>query len=103
MADNQTNENTEQSFSKDTKFFKSVIAGLSVEVGKTPKQHEEQQVVRFSPRKFFDKRTREHFTEGYLATDNADAIRKLADDVNVEEIKQSEYTTAIENSEPAAL
>lgn len=93
----------DKKFSKETKFFRSTISGLAVQVGDAPAPGEQHQTVRFQPRKFFDKRIKEHYVEGYLATDNAEALEKLAADVNVEEIKESEYNTAIENSEPSAL
>lgn len=97
MAEQQGEE--QEKFSKGTKFFKSVtIPGLSVQYGDTPAPNEPQQLVTFQQRKFFDDRTREHYIEGYLATDESDAIEVLTDDVNVTEISKDDFEKAMKDS-----
>lgn len=94
--------NKEESFGKDTKFFKSTVAGLSVQIGEEPDRDEQPTTVRFVPYEFFDEEKGDHYVVGYLATDEQDAIEILADDVNVEEIDEKEFKDATENGKRAA-
>jgi hypothetical protein len=77
-----------------TKFYKSNISGLSVEVGEPDfdKGEVAPQLVRFEP--YREKVFGDPVKVGYLATDNAVAQKKLANDPNVVEIKQEEYDKA---------
>lgn len=102
MAETPENNEPKEKFSKDTKFFRSPhIVGLSVQYGDTPGPGEQQQVMTFQPRKFFDERTREHYVEGFLATDESDVCEVLADDINVVEISKEEYEKAMKDGVPA--
>lgn len=85
-------------FSAQTKFYRTRIAGLSVQVGDAPTDEEKEKgvvappVVRFEA--FEEKRQGDKVVVGYLATDNLVAIKKLAKDGNVEEIQAKEYREA---------
>jgi hypothetical protein len=76
------------------KYYKSNIAGLSVEIGApdydkgevAPKQ------VRFQP--YREKVFGDSVKVGYLSTDNVAAQKKLENDPNVAEIQQAEYDKA---------
>ena len=96
-------QDDKQEFSKDTKFYKSNIVGLSVQIGDTPEAGEEQQTVRFKPMRFFDERAGNHYVVGYLATDEQDAIEVLEDDVNAESIDKAEYEKAMKDGTPAQV
>jgi len=86
MADNN---------SAQTKYYRTHIAGLSVQVGDAPSDEEKERgtvappTVRFEA--FEEKRQGDKVVVGYLATDNLVAIKKLAKDGNVEEISAKEY------------
>lgn len=81
-----------EEFSSDTRFFKSKIAGLSIQYGDEPERDEAPTTVRFTPFEFFDEKRGERYTVGFLATEEPDALEVLAEDPNVEEIdSQDEY------------
>ncbi len=74
------------------RYFKSQIAGLTVQVG-PPLSHEvAPQTVRFVP--YEEKFQGDPVKVGYLATDNAVAIKKCRADDNVEEIDKDEFEKA---------
>lgn len=81
--------------SAQTKYYRTPIAGLSVQVGDAPSDEDKEKgvvappVVRFEA--FEEKRQGDKVVVGYLATDNLVAIKKLAKDGNVEEISAKEY------------
>jgi len=87
----------------DVKFYRSVVSGLSVVVGKPQSGEVAPETVRFSP---FEERVRgEKVVVGYLETDNQRAIRALSEDSNVQEIKEKEYreATDVKNGAKAAV
>lgn len=81
--------------SAQTKYYRTRIAGLSVQIGDAPSDEEKEKgtvappTVRFEA--FEEKRQGDKVVVGYLATDNLTAIKKLAKDGNVEEISAKEY------------
>lgn len=81
--------------SAQTKYYRTHIAGLSVQTGAAPTDKEKEKgtvappTVRFEA--FEEKRQGDKVVVGYLATDNLVAINKLAKDGNVEEISAKEY------------
>jgi hypothetical protein len=89
MADNNSSQ---------MKYYRTPIAGLSVQVGAAPSDEDKEKgivappVVRFEA--FEEKRQGDKVVVGYLATDNLVAIKKLAKDGNVEEISAKEYQEA---------
>lgn len=90
----------------EVKYFRSSISGLTVITGDVTAEDAEKgdvapKSVRFSP---FEERVRgEKVVVGYLSTDNMTAIKKLATDPNVEEIKQKEFDEATgDKAKPAA-
>ncbi|CAB4155653.1 hypothetical protein UFOVP667_15 [uncultured Caudovirales phage] len=89
MADNN---------SAQTKYYRTHIAGLSVQIGDAPSDEEKERgtvappTVRFEA--YEEKRQGDKVVVGYLATDNLVAIRKLAKDGNVEEIQKKDFDEA---------
>jgi hypothetical protein len=75
--------------SASTRFFKTAIAALKVNVGAPPDGSLDHNYVRFTP--IHQKWEGEPTKFGYLATDNKRAIEILSDDPNVVEIQGSEY------------
>lgn len=94
-------EDQKQEFTKDTKFFKSSIAGLAIQIGDEPSREEQPSVVRFTPYEFRDEKRGENYTVGYLATEEQDALEVLADDPNVTEIDEKEFRDVLENGKRA--
>lgn len=84
-------EQEQEVFGEGTKFYKSVLAGLSVQIGDSPERDEQPNMVRFQPYEFRDEARGENYTVGYLATDEPDAQEILDDDGNVEEITEKQY------------
>ena len=95
------NKNDNESFNSDTKFYESVIAGLSVQVGDSPERDEQPELVRFTPYEFFDEEKGEQYVKGYLATDEKDAIEVLSEDPNVSEISKEDYEKAVKDGKRA--
>lgn len=77
-----------------TKYYRSSISGLEVVVGQADASKGEvaPQTVRFAP--YREKEFGDVTKVGYLATDNAKAIKALKDDPNVTEIDQDEFDKA---------
>lgn len=94
-------DDKKQEFTKDTKFFKSRIAGLAIQIGDEPDRDEQPSVVRFTPYEFRDEKRGENYTVGYLATEEQDALEVLADDPNVTEVDEKEYRDVLENGKRA--
>lgn len=100
--DDESNDKPDsQEFGSDFLFFKSLIPGLSIQIGDTPERDQQPDYVRFTAYEFFDEKKGEHFSVGYLATDETDAIEVMADDPNVEEINEAEYREATETGKLA--
>lgn len=84
-------KNQDEGSSVGTRFYRTMIAGLSVVVA-NPKGEVAPETVRFVP---FEERVEGSAAKvGYLATDNAVAQQKLAQDDNVEEIDEDSYINA---------
>lgn len=84
----------EESEREGLHYFKSQVAGLSIQIGDEPARDEQPSTVRFTPYEFFNEERGEHYTVGFLATDEQDALEVLADDANVEEISKEDYEKA---------
>lgn len=103
MAD-QTPQNQPENSGK-TKYFKSRISGLSVQVADAPTDEEKEKgnvappVVRFEA--YEEKYQGDKVVVGYLATDNLVAIKKLSKDGNVESISEKEYIDGTDVSKGA--
>lgn len=80
MAGNDTNK----------KYYRSPIAGLSVQVGEPLDGQVAPQTVRFQPYEYTSE-VGEKLLFGYLETDNKRAIEVLDDDFNATEIDADEY------------
>lgn len=93
----------EEVFGDGFHFYKSRLAGLSVQIGDTPERDEQPTTVRFQPFEFHDEAKGEDYNIGFLATDEQDAIEILADDVNVEEIDEDEYRKQTAGGKKARL
>lgn len=91
-------ENSQQDQSGKMKYYRTRIAGLSVQVGDAPSDEDKEKgtvappVVRFEA--FEERHQGDKVVFGYLATDNLVAIRKLAKDGNVEQISEKDYNDA---------
>jgi hypothetical protein len=98
-------DQTPQEQSGKLKYYRTHIAGLSVQIGAAPSDEEKEQgivappTVRFEA--FEEKRQGDKVVVGYLATDNLVAIKKLAKDGNVESISEKEYTDATDEEKGA--
>jgi hypothetical protein len=103
IRSNSEETTSHETFSKDYRFYKSKIAGLTINIGDTPERDEQHEFVRFTPYEFFDEAKGDHYIVGYLATDEQDAIEVLADDINVEEIKQEEYQKVVQTAKRSKL
>lgn len=99
--DDEDTEQEQKSFGSDFKFFESTLPGLGVRIGDEPARDEQPQKVRFVPYEFFDEEKGDHYSLGYLATDEQDAIEVLSDDPNVKEITEDEYREATEKGKRA--
>ena len=84
----------EESEREGLHYFKSQVAGLSIQIGDEPARDEQPNTVRFTPYEFFNEKRGEHYSVGFLATDEPDALEVLADDANVEEISKEDYEKA---------
>ena len=91
-------ENSQQDQSGKMKYYRTRIAGLSVQVGDAPSDEDKEKgtvappVVRFEA--FEERHQGDKVVFGYLATDNLVAIKKLAKDGNVEQISEKDYNDA---------
>lgn len=90
----------DREFTPDTAFFRSTIPGLSIQFGDEPERDEQPQEVRFVSYEQFDAARGEHYRVGYLATDEADAIEVLQEDLNVTEIDEADYRAATNPNDP---
>lgn len=93
MADQNNSSNQ----SAGTKFFRTNIAGLTVVTGEVNAEDAEAGRVAPPSVRFeaFEERVRgDKVVVGYLATDNAVAIKKLVKDPNVETITEKEFNDA---------
>lgn len=77
-----------------THYYRSGISGLEVVVAPADESKGEvaPQTVRFAP--YREKEFGDVTRVGYLATDNAKAVKALKDDPNVTEISQDEFDKA---------
>lgn len=94
FQNNDTEQEGQETFGSGFKFFESQLPGLSVQIGDEPDRDEQPNLVRFTPYEFFDEAKGDHYSLGYLATDEQDAIEVLSDDFNVKEITEDEYRKA---------
>ncbi len=101
MANNDNDQN-QSSSSKSMKYFKSTIAGLSIQINE-PDNDDRADIgideAKFTPVRFRDEQAGEYYYLGFLATDDEYVHEVLADDPNVTEIKKSEYDKALPTSE----
>lgn len=100
MAD----QNSSTSQTAGTKYFRTNIAGLTVVIGEVDAKDAEAGRVAPPSVRFeaFEERVRgDKVVVGYLATDNAVAIKKLAKDPNVESISEKEYSEATDEDKGA--
>lgn len=76
------------------KYFRTNIAGLSVEIDSPDRQKGEvaPKVIRF--KQYVERVNGDQCRVGYLATDNDVAIKKLSSDYNVSEISKDEFEKA---------
>ena len=86
------NQDSQEESSVGTKYYRTMIAGLSVVVGEAEEGDIGPKTVRFTP--YEERVDGDRSNVGYLATNNATAISKLAKDYNVEEISEDEYSKA---------
>lgn len=85
------------------RYYRSQVAGLSVYLDAPKDGDVAPQTVRFMP--YYERVNGDDSKVGYLVTDDARAIPKLAEDYNVEEITKKEFdaATAGENARPASV
>lgn len=102
--DEEKRQEAEQEDSTDTQYFRSDIAGLEIVIGDPDPAKGEvaPKTVSFVPYWQQKKGIEGSFKVGYLKTDVGDALRKLADDPNVEEISKDEFYDQTTNEEYAA-
>lgn len=88
--------NSTEEDSSDTMYYRSRIAGLSVVVGSPDPTKGEvaHPTVDFVPYWEELKGVEGRVKVGYLKTDNGSAIKKLNEDINVEQISKEEYEDA---------
>lgn len=79
------------------KYYRTNIAGLSVVVGQAEDQYASPETVRFIP--ILQRWDGDMQKFGYLATDNAEAIKKLNADHRVVSIDKSEFDGIMERAD----
>lgn len=101
--DNESkNDDQKQTPGGSMKYYKSAIAGLSLQLNE-PDNDDRAQIdvdeLKFVPVRFFDEKAGEHYQLGFLATDDEYAQEVFEEDPNVTEIQKSEYDKAMKPSE----
>jgi hypothetical protein len=95
MAENNDSQN--QSNGKDYKYFRTSIAGLSIQIAPAKQGEVAPEMVRFTP--ILQKWEGEMQKFGYLKTSNKLVIQRCKDDPMVQQVEQSEYESIMERAE----